>query len=151
DAKQAKQFVDEALRRDPNNSGALVLKKSLDEGAFDVEDNRQPPTAAVQAPAGANALPNNPPAAPQPPAEGDLLNSVEQAQRLLQKKVLNETAVALTEARNRILSDPAQALNDLKLLFDQVMRVGDLTADQRIDLRNRITALMQQASERRFE
>ena len=146
DVKQAKQFVDEALRRDPNNSNALVLKQSMENGVL---SKAQP--VSMQVDSGDAPANNNPPANDQGPKDGDLLQSVEQAQRLVQQKVLTEATVALTQARDRMSSDPGQVLNDLKLLFDEVMRVGELTSDQRADLRSRITALMEQASQRRFE
>ncbi len=57
----------------------------------------------------------------------------------------------MSHARDRMNTDPAQVLNDMKLLFDEVMRVGELSSDQRAELRSQITALMEQASQRRFE
>ncbi|HEY2826681.1 MAG TPA: hypothetical protein VGJ04_03695, partial [Pirellulales bacterium] len=150
DVKQAQQFVDEALRRDPNNPNALVLKQSIESGVLHTEAGAQ--SGKMQPVSTDGAAPNDPPSpAVEQPKEGDLLNSVEAAQRLVQQKVMTEATVAMDQARNRMVTDPGQVLNDMRLLFDEVMRVGELTSDQRIDLRNRITALMEQASQRRFE
>jgi uncharacterized membrane protein YgcG len=155
DATQAKQFVDEALRRDPNNTNALVLKQSIESGVLHAAAQEAEKTNPVSTPTKPGEM-EVPPEAPVPAdapqsKDGDLLNSVEQAQRLVQQKVMTEATVAMGQARDRMNSDPAQVLNDMKLLFDRVMRVGELTSDQRADLRNQITGLMEQASQRRFE
>jgi tetratricopeptide (TPR) repeat protein/uncharacterized membrane protein YgcG len=150
DVKQAKLFVDQSLRDDPNNANALVLKQSMDSGILHADNGGAGATArpvALETPA--NSTPPQPGDAE--PKPGDLMNSIEQTQRLVQQKVMTDAGVAMTRARDMMVNDPAQSLTDLKLLFDEVMRVGELTSDQRLDLRSRITALMQQASERRFE
>ncbi len=155
DVTQAKQFVDEALRRDPNNANALVLKQSIESGLLHATAQQAEKTTPVSTPTKPGEM-EVPPEAPAPTdaqqaKDGDLLNSVEQAQRLVQQKVMTEATVAMSHARDHMNTDPAQVLNDMKLLFDEVMRVGELSSDQRAELRSQITALMEQASQRRFE
>jgi tetratricopeptide (TPR) repeat protein len=136
---QAKQFVSEAMKRDPNNPNALVLKQTLDAAPVRTVAAQLPPAAADIAP----------PPAPEP-REGDLLSSVEQTQRVIAQKVMTDATVQMNEARQRMVVDPEGALKDLRLLLDSVMQVPELTSDQRIDARNRIVSLLEEATQRRY-
>jgi len=135
---QAKQFVGEAMKRDPNNPNALVLKQTLDGAPVR--------TVAAQVPAAADIPP---PPAPEPRA-GDLLSSVEQTQRVIAQKVMTDATVQMNEARQRMVVDPEGALKDLRLLLDGVMQVPELTSDERTDARNRIVSLLEEATQRRY-
>ncbi len=104
-------------------------------------DAVQPAAAEKPAPDDATATPK----------EGALLDSVEQTQRVVQQKVMTETTVALNRARDQMIKDPSAVLEDLKLLLDRVLRVPELSSEQRADLRSQISALLEQASQRRFE
>ncbi|HTQ37393.1 MAG TPA: hypothetical protein VMJ32_00080, partial [Pirellulales bacterium] len=152
DVKQAQRFVDEALKRDPLNSNALVLKQSIDSGALHADAVAQSggaPDGAVHAVSAEKPVPAD--ASGDDSKAGDLLNSVEQAQRVVQQKVMTESTVAMNQARDQMATDPAAVLENLKLLMDRVLRVPELSSDQRADLRSQLAALMEQASERRFE
>jgi len=146
DLKQATLFVDEALRRDPNDPNALVLKQSLVSGRLHGQTTKIIPAAMAKSGDEHSSLTSSPAS-----SDGELLRSVENSERLVQQKVLTEATVAMNQARDQMASNPARVLNDMKLLFDEVTRVKELTSDQRADLRSRISALMEQASERRFE
>ncbi len=135
-AQQAKQLVDAAMQLDPNNSNALVLKHAIDNGkvmpvSTDVPTPPQPGDAAPQR------------------NFGEELSSVEQMQRVIQQKVVTDANVQLNHAREHLVSDPAAVEQDMKMLLEQVLQVPELTADQRVDLRSRISAMIQQAAQRR--
>ncbi len=143
--QQARQFVNEAVQRDPNDPTALVLKSSLDSVAVSGATQQvagQTMSRSTDAPRGTSD---------EGPRAGDLLNSVEQSQRLISQKVMTETTVELNHLRDRMVSDPAGALAQAKQLLDRVLRVSELSSEQRADLRNRITNLLQQASQRRLQ
>lgn len=138
--EQAKQFVNEAVRRDPNNSNALVLKASLDSGKIH--------PVSAQVPAGSEA------AVPPPPVPGnsgdsDLLESVDQQQRIISQKVMTDATVQMNRARDRMNTDPDGVIKDMKLLLDSVLQVPELSSDQRADLRSRVTSLLEQATQAR--
>jgi hypothetical protein len=144
DLEQARQFVDEAVkRRGPSDTDSLALEDSPVGGRLHRQTIRIIP-AAVHKSGDENAPLTT-------PSDGELLRSVENSERLVQQKVLTEATVAMNQSRDRMASDPARVLNDMKLLFDEVTRVGELTSEQRADLRSSISALMEQASQRRFE
>jgi hypothetical protein len=152
--KQAQQFVDEALKRDPMNSNALVLKQSMQSGVLHASAMSQTEDAAptvAQTAVTDKPQPNDAAPVTDNSKDSDLLNSVEQSQRVIQQKVMTETTVALNRARDQMTNDPGAILEDLKLLMDRVLRVPELSSDQRADLRSRLSALMEQASQRRFE
>jgi hypothetical protein len=143
--EEAKQFVNEAMRRDPNDPMALVLKTSLEDSASTGN--------TVQLVASESPTPNKsttPAAGDLTVKEGDLLNSIEATQRLVSQKVMTETMVELNRLRDRMTNDPASSIDQLKLLLDRVMRVSELGSEQRADLRNRITTLLEQAMRRRL-
>ncbi len=50
DVTQAKQFIDEALRRDPNNANALVLKQSIESGVLHATAQQAEKTTPVSTP-----------------------------------------------------------------------------------------------------
>ncbi len=133
---QAKQFVEAAVRMDPNNSNALVLKHAIDHGKVVAAAAEIPPP------------PEPADAAPQP---GDLLSSTEEMQRVIQQKVITDANVEMNRARDRMAIDPAGVQQDMKLLLERVLQVPELTSDQRISLRSQLTALIEQAARRRQE
>ena len=132
DVQKAKQFVNAAVDRDPNDSNALVLKRSLDQAP--------PPTGSAPAPTADRVPPE--------PLPGDLLNSVEQRQQVIQQQVMTESTVEMNHARDKMTADPSGVIDDLKRLMDRVLRVAELTSDQRYDLRSRISTMLQQATQR---
>jgi von Willebrand factor type A domain len=132
DMQKAKQFVNAAMERDPNDSNALVLKRSLDQTQF------QPGTPPPPAPGDVEPPRSQP---------GDLLNSVEQRQQVIQQQVMTEATVDMNRARDKMTSDPGAVIDDLKRLMDRVLRVTELTSEQRADLRGRISTLLQQANQ----
>ena len=132
DVQKARQFVNAAMERDPNDSNALVLKRSLDQTQF------QPGTPPPPAPGDVE------PPQPQP---GDLLNSVEQRQQVIQQQVMTEATVDMNRAHDKMTTDPGAVIDDLKRLMDRVLRVTELTSEQRADLRGRISTLLQQANQ----
>ncbi len=124
--EQAKQFVNEAIRRDPNDPTALVLKSSLDDGAA---GGGKVQLTAAESPVSNNGAPPTPGDAS--PRDGDLLNSIEETQRLISQKVMTETTVELNRLRDRMTNDPAGVIDQAKLLLDRVMRVSELGSEQR--------------------
>lgn len=133
--QQAKKFVEAAVRMDPNNSNALVLKHALDSGKV------QPVAAEMPPPDPAET-------GPQP---GELLSSTEELQRVIQQKVITDANVEMNRARDRMATDPAGVQQDMKLLLERVLQVAELTSDQRASLRSQLTALIEQATRRRQE
>ena len=107
DVEHAKQFVNEAVRRDPNNANALVLKASLDGGSVRA--------VAAQKPAPGDATANLPPPVPES-KDGDLLNSVEENERVISQKVMTDATVQMNRARDRLSTDPEGVLRDMRLL-----------------------------------
>ncbi|HEY2883377.1 MAG TPA: hypothetical protein VGJ15_13105, partial [Pirellulales bacterium] len=137
--KQASQFANEAVRRDPNDANALVLKQSLDQKSMRLASAENSAGAATDIP-------------PPPEAsEGNLLDSVEQTQKVIQQKVMTDATVQMNHARDMLSSDPQRVLDEMKLLLDRIWQVQELTTEQRADLRGRITSLLEQANQRRAE
>ena len=79
DVKKAQQFVNEAVREDPNNASALVLKRALTSGKLQLTSAEKPLAGDAHA-----APPDAETGEPKP---GDLLNSVEQLQHVIQQQV----------------------------------------------------------------
>ena len=98
DVKRALQFVNEAVREDPNNATALVLKRALGNGKLQLTSAEKPLAGD------ARAVP--PDAATGEPKPGDLLNSVEQMQRVIQQQVTTEATVQMNHARDRLTTSP---------------------------------------------
>ncbi len=134
--QQARQFVDAAVRMDPNNSNALVLKHAIDNGKVIAAAAEVPPP------------PEPSETAPKP---GELLSETEEMQRVIQQKVMTDANVEMNRARDRMAIDPAGVQQDMKLLLERVLQVPELTSDQRISLRSQLTALIEQATRRRQE
>jgi hypothetical protein len=141
DMQQAKRFANEASRRDPNNPNTLSMRRALDNDAV----------IPAQAEIPAEPAPSSDSASAPPPEqlEGDLLNEFEQAQRVQAQKIMTEATVDMNHLRDRMVDDPAGALNDLKTLLENVRNAPPLSSEQRVDLLDRITVLIDQARQRR--
>ena len=57
----------------------------------------------------------------------------------------------MNRARDKLDTNPGAVIDDLKRLLDRVLRVSELTSEQRSDLRSRIAALLEQATQRQAE
>ncbi|MCC7084653.1 MAG: VWA domain-containing protein, partial [Pirellulales bacterium] len=140
DKHQAKRLADESLRRDPNNSNALILKGALDdEKVIPAQADISPPQSGIESTSAASA----------DQSEGDLLKEFEQQQRVQAQKIMTEATVEMNHLRSRMPDDPAGVLNDLKILLDNLRNAPPLGSDERADLLDRVTVMIDQARQRR--
>ncbi|MCC9609603.1 hypothetical protein LOC68_04390 [Blastopirellula sp. JC732] len=135
DAQGAQRLADAALKRDPNNPQAALVKKAAvsqigDDDSLRMVNAQSQPGAELSA------------------DEGNFLNEV-QRQQIRQAEVIKiEVENALANAREQMGVQPEMVKDSLKLLLESVDRAPELQADVRRNLRNRIVSAIQMADRR---
>ncbi len=149
---EAKQLAAQAARLDPLNPRADVLRSAL--------EKRKPgagaqPKAMAVAPLNAGPKPLRlasqasaapAPAEPEEEAEGDLLNEVEEQQRVYVQFLRTQVQNTVNEASKMTGYDPENAINMLKLTLETVNQAPELDPAVRSQLRDKIEAALQIAS-----
>ncbi len=157
--QQAKLLVGEALRRDPTNQRAIMIKDQLDGLG-----TRVIPVAQVEPlPQGASAptppapdtlrIVNPPPAGPPTPDEqgAQFLTDFNRRQAVLSGRIIADVNQALQEARGRVSIDPDRVIQDLALKRESVMRAAELPGETRAQLRKQIEDVLSLAQTRKRE
>ena len=152
----ARQVVEEALKRDPNNARALAVKDQLDGhvvrqvAANDAENVGNPP--APQPPSSSGDLRLIGPDVGQgPPPGSDQANLLQQfgdVNKLRIQQLTAEVNHDLDVSRARVAIDPAGVKQQLRLVLDQVVTTPELPADTRAQLVDRIQAVLLQSASR---
>ncbi len=87
-------------------------------------------------------------AAPFNEGQGRFLESVEQQRRLITAQLKAEVENSLREARSQMGTSPASVESDLKLMMERVVRVPELSAETRAQLRHQLEAAVREADTR---
>src|SRR5262249_20621809 len=78
--------------------------------------------------------------------EGQLLLSVEQTNKLITERIRAEVENELREARNRMSTDPVGVEQNLKLMMQRVVKVPELKAEVRAQLRGQLETALRQSN-----
>ena len=116
------------------NSGTLAAPPA---GADDQTSARQAPLRLIGS-AGAGKATSG----------GPLLDSMEHNRRLISAQVKTEVEQSLRAARLLVRRDPRAARRDLKSMLERVVRVPELSAEQRASLRGKLENALRSASRR---
>lgn len=163
----AARIAEEVLRRDPNNPEALTIKRSAEKSkvtirptafrmAAPAEAVPATPGPAAAAPAAGNpqadlTLVNPQPAAAPVNVEGGLAQSVDRDRRMLAQVVQAEVQTTINQARSQMATDPATALQTLRLKREELRQVHDLPADVRDQLVAMLETALRDATRRQVE
>ncbi len=162
-AENAQQIVNEALRRDPNDSEALVLKSAIakrNQNNGQAAANTPPalppaaatppalPPAAAPAAGGTNDLNLVGPGEPPP---GTMVEEFEHNQRVQAQIIQAEVQTTVSRARSLMSTDPDLAIQELQLLQERVRRATALNPDVRSQYLVTIEAALREASRRKVE
>lgn len=137
----AVRLADEALRRDPANMDAQAAKRAA----------TKPDVAAKPAAAGGAAdlnLVGTPPTGAGSPADGALATSVDRDRRLIAQVVQSEVQAAVNQARTLMASDPAAAIQNLKVKREELRQLRDMSADVRDQLTDVVEGTLREANRR---
>ena len=156
---QAEKLIAEALRRDPADVNAKAMLKSINEMPVPGRKPANPATQQVQPMADERAVP---PSASPPPSglldefsggktNGTFLESAQQERELTVQKVQADVRVELEKARGLMSREPGQVVTDMKLLLDRLLRVPELSAELRTQLRGQIEAVLRQGEQQVVE
>ena len=78
--------------------------------------------------------------------EGTFLEDVQERRKVMAKIVQTEVEQSLSNARDKMSSDPSSVKVGMKLLRENILRTPDLDAEMRSNLLNKIVAMIQEAS-----
>jgi hypothetical protein len=156
DRAGAKRIIQTVLKADPGNVQARTVQTALQNPTPQATgpEGIQPPVPAppaaappaATAPATGDIILNAPPqaAAPVPPAEpgllerrgpsGAFLDEVEQERKAFTQMIEAEVRNTISDARERVSTEPQLAIQDLKLQLENVRRAPELDAARRASL-----------------
>ncbi|MBL7039805.1 MAG: hypothetical protein ISR77_14305, partial [Pirellulaceae bacterium] len=153
DNNGAMKVANAVLKRDPNNPQALVIRDAIERRGGSARANDEPELRLV-------ALQDPDAAAPAQPGggllaelgdEGAFLNSVQNTEEVMRQKIQAEVEEELSDARDRLGSNPQGAKNDLKLLQETVENSTDLDPDSRAQLLDQVQSAIREAGRRAYE
>lgn len=168
---QAQQLIDEALAKDPVNPEALAVRDAIAKarntgsaGSRDLElVNYQvvdpvpadavvvPPAepAPAEQPADVPPAPPGgepvPPPAAQAPADGDFIEQALKDREIMAAIMQANVQTALNDARGIMSTDPETAINNLKLILEQIRRAPELDENLRVQLVAQLEAALRAA------
>jgi hypothetical protein len=137
----AVRLADEALRRDPANVDAQAAKRA----ATKTEGTAKPAVA------GGNAdvnLVGSAPAGGAVAADGAMAASVDRDRRLIAQVIQAEVQAAVNQARSLMATDPAAAIQNLKIKREELRQVRDMSADIRDQLTDVVEGTLREANRR---
>ncbi len=133
---QAEQLADEVAKLDPKNPTASIIHTA-------VHKARRGSTAA-------DAQPLNLASAAEPaatePDDGELLDEVEQQQRVYEQFLHSQVRYVVNQARSLMAADPEQAISMLKLTLEKVTQAPEIGPELRAQMQDQIEAALQAAS-----
>ena len=143
-AEQAERLAAGALALDPNNPEAQAVQDAAEKMKLVrfQDPAAEPPAAAPPA-----AL-NDPLVLPRAPGadEGQLVEDFDRRRQVIAQKIQADVLNEIDDARRMMATDPAGALDWLKIYEENVRRAPELDADTRSQLLARLQAAMQQAA-----
>ena len=131
----AAKLADEVARREPNDPGALTIRRAVAHGQKSTPAH--PASAVVRQDRGGEDDAFVPEA-----SDGDLLNEVERQQRVLIGFLRSEVNNALKEANASMAVDPEGTRSRLKLLLDKIQHTAELEPEVRGQLVDKIEAAL---------
>ncbi len=152
-------LVGEAIRLDPTNTHAILVKKQLDGNVIRVAAAEGELVTPPAADADPNSLrlvgppPANPPAPATPAGDqpGALLNQSDQLLQVRIGQIVADVNRELQRSRDRVSQDPSGVKQNLQLMRENVLHAPELPADIRAQLRESIDGVMQLANVRERE
>jgi len=83
--------------------------------------------------------------------EGAFLNSVQNTEEVMRQKIQAEVEEELSDARDKLGTNPEGAQRDLKLLLETVDQSTDLDLDTRAQLRDQVQSAIREAGRQAYE
>ncbi len=154
DVKGAIEVADEVLRKDPSNTEAKAIKGAAQRGPITTEialvQDAQPAPAPA---AGGNALVLDGSDEVDASLEDspNFLQNVENERKVLAGKLQAVVENGLEEARDLMGSSPEKAIQELKLLLEQVDSATDVAGDIRQQLRKQIEDAIRETGARQVD
>ncbi len=160
DHETAKRIADAVMQSDPGNVQARTVQLVVDQ-AGPVDQLQGPvvvetPAPSVAEPSGDISLVQGPVVTEVPVAAGglldevvdggELLDRVEMERRVFVEMLSKEIQNTLIDARAQITTNPAVAIQDLKLALESVQRVADLDAGKRAELVSKLRNALKEAN-----
>ena len=137
----AVRLADEALRRDPANVDAQAAKRA----AAKPEGSAKP--AAASGTADLNLV-GSAPAGAAGSGDGAMAASVDRDRRLIAQVIQAEVQAAVNQARSLMATDPAAAIQNLKIKREELRQVRDMSADIRDQLTDVVEGTLREANRR---
>jgi Mg-chelatase subunit ChlD/uncharacterized membrane protein YgcG len=145
----ARKFAEAALEVDPSNPEAETLEKAVKKSG----EEKQAGSGAKFHPIHFQPPPADGPAPPPAdfgegfgPDRGAFLGSALEERRIREQILTAEVQEAIRLARDLIGTAPERAIADLKLMLESIEAARDVSAELRVELRNRVLAVIQEAS-----
>ncbi|TVS07715.1 MAG: hypothetical protein EA424_29460, partial [Planctomycetaceae bacterium] len=156
----ALQVAETILQRDPNNPQARAIVQAArnmggrdDDPGLRLVNIQDAPDAA--APAAGRAVPggNQPGALLQELLDsgGGFMANVENLAAIDEQRMRAQVEQEMTEARDRMRTNPEGAKRDLKLLLETIDRSDSLTPENRTQLRRQVEGAIREAERREIE
>ena len=147
DISGARTAADAAEARDPGNPQAVALRSAIERfGADDAQAEEELKLVNLQE----TDLPGDVGVDLEGPT-GALLDQVEAAKRVQSEAVQAEVETGLNQARQKMATNPDDAVQSLKILSERVNTEPDLDAEVRTELLQRISSSIREAGRIRLE
>ena len=156
DVKGAIEVADEVLRKDPTNTEAKAIKGAAERGPVTteialVQDTAPAPAAPAPANPGALVLDGSDDIDTSLEDPSSFLDNVENERKVLAGKLQAVVENGLEQARDLMGRSPEKAIQELKLLLEQVDSATDVAGDIRQQLRKQIEDAIRETGARQVD